>query len=108
MTRISYSKGSQHTPFVEGSSDGSPTSLELLSGKDRSGESSNVDEWFFQSNNERRNTFKSFTDNDPPFNIRKSSSSNALPEDQQWQWSRQGLTADPTQQTSTQDSFASA
>lgn len=45
-----------------------------FSGKDGPGKSSNADDRFFQSNNESRETFNIFADEDRSFYIRKSSS----------------------------------
>jgi hypothetical protein len=51
-----------------------PSSLAPLHGKNSSGESSNAEKWFEQSNNQVRDTSASFADNDPPFFMRNSSS----------------------------------
>lgn len=60
-------------------SDGSPSSLQPL-GRDSSGESSNAEKWFDKSNNDVRGNGGSFADNDPPFFMRNSSSSETPPE----------------------------
>lgn len=61
--------------------DDSPSSLQPL-GRDSSGESSNAERWFELSNNEVRDHSASFADNDPPFFMRNSSSSETPPEAQ--------------------------
>lgn len=61
-----------------GESPGSPR----LPGKDSSGESSNAEKWFEKSNNEVRGNTSSFVDNEPPFYMRNSSSSETPPERQ--------------------------
>ncbi|QIW95974.1 hypothetical protein AMS68_001492 [Peltaster fructicola] len=53
----------------------SPSSLNPLGGKHSSGESSNAEKWFEKSNNHVHEASKSYTDNDPPFFLRNSSSS---------------------------------
>ncbi|KAH9807346.1 Frequency clock protein [Teratosphaeria destructans] len=58
----------------------SPSSLQPL-GRDSSGESSNVQDWFEQSNNDVRDSTQ-FADNEPPFFMRNSSSSETPPEQQ--------------------------
>lgn len=60
-------------------SNNSPSSLIPLAGES-SGESSNAERWFEKSNNEVRDNSASFTDNDPPFFLRNSSSSETPPE----------------------------
>ncbi|SMR54202.1 unnamed protein product [Zymoseptoria tritici ST99CH_1E4] len=62
------------------SSKSSPTGLKT--GKGSSGESSNADKWFDQSNNELRDASATFADGDPPFFMRNSSSSETPPEAQ--------------------------
>ncbi|KAM3413897.1 hypothetical protein BST61_g10570 [Cercospora zeina] len=62
-------------------SDGSPSSLQPL-GRDSSGESSNAEQWFQKSNNDVHDNIASFADNDPPFFMRNSSSSETPPEAQ--------------------------
>jgi len=61
-------------------SDGSPSSLRPLNGRGSSGESSNADTWFNQSNNQVRGTSTSYADNDPPFFMRNGSSSESPPD----------------------------
>jgi hypothetical protein len=63
------------------SSQNSPSSLQPL-GRNSSGESSNAEKWFEQSNNQVRDTSASFVDNEPPFFMRNSSSSDTPPEGQ--------------------------
>lgn len=58
----------------------SPSSLQAVGGKGSSGESSNAEKWFEKSNNEVRENSASFADNDPPFFMRNSSSSETPPE----------------------------
>ena len=58
----------------------SPSSLQPLFGKDSSGESSNPEKWFEKSNNEVRDHTALFADNEPPFFMRNSSSSETPPE----------------------------
>ncbi|KAK4498475.1 hypothetical protein PRZ48_011133 [Zasmidium cellare] len=70
------------TRKVNGSNSDSPSSLQPL-GRDSSGESSNAEKWFEKSNNEVRDNSASFADNDPPFFMRNSSSSETPPEAQQ-------------------------
>ncbi|CAK1367298.1 unnamed protein product [Cercospora beticola] len=60
-------------------SNGSPSSLQPL-GRDSSGESSNAEQWFQKSNNDVHGNSASFADNDPPFFMRNSSSSETPPE----------------------------
>ncbi|KAM0718160.1 hypothetical protein Q7P37_006492 [Cladosporium fusiforme] len=62
-------------------SEGSPSSLRPLNGRGSSGESSNADKWFDQSNNDVRDASTSYADNDPPFFMRNGSSSTS-PNDQ--------------------------
>lgn len=59
-------------------SNGSPSSLQP--GRDSSGESSNAEKWFEASNNEVQDPTASFADNDPPFFMRNSSSSETPPD----------------------------
>lgn len=61
-------------------SDGSPSSLRPLNGRGSSGESSNADKWFDQSNNDVRDNSTSYADNDPPFFMRNGSSSESPPD----------------------------
>ena len=61
-------------------SDGSPSSLRPLNGRGSSGESSNADKWFDQSNNAPRDNSNSYADNDPPFFMRHGSSSESPPD----------------------------
>lgn len=96
---FTYIEGSRRLPILDDTSDGSPSSLQRFNGTDGSGESSNADEWFFQSSNDGREKVKSFADTDPPFFIRESSSSDSLLEDQERQCSRQGSTSGPTRQS---------
>jgi hypothetical protein len=63
-------------------SDGSPSSLIPLNGRGSSGESSNADTWFNQSNNQVRDASTSYADNDPPFFMRNGSSSESPPDGQ--------------------------
>jgi len=77
-------------------SDGSPSSLRPLNGRGSSGESSNADTWFNQSNNQVRGTSTSYADNDPPFFMRNGSSSESPP-DGQAQRHRQYLGRDGAQ-----------
>jgi hypothetical protein len=65
---------------VTSNSDGSPSSLRPLNGRGSSGESSNADKWFDQSNNAPTNNSNSYADNDPPFFMRHGSSSESPPE----------------------------
>ena len=65
-------RGSAHTD--------SPSSLQALAGRYSSGESSSAEKWFEKSNNEVRDNNPSFTDNDPPFFMRNSSSSETPPD----------------------------
>ncbi|KAF2773741.1 hypothetical protein EJ03DRAFT_249433, partial [Teratosphaeria nubilosa] len=58
----------------------SPSSLQPL-GRDSSGESSNVQDWFEESNNDVRDSTQ-FADNEPPFFMRNYSSSETPPEQQ--------------------------
>jgi hypothetical protein len=62
--------------------DGSPSSLRPLNGRGSSGESSNADTWFNQSNNQVRDASTSYADNDPPFFMRNGSSSESPPDGQ--------------------------
>ncbi|KAF2213605.1 hypothetical protein CERZMDRAFT_111252 [Cercospora zeae-maydis SCOH1-5] len=62
-------------------SSGSPSSLQPP-GRDSSGESSNAEQWFQKSNNHVHGNSASFADNDPPFFMRNSSSSETPPEAQ--------------------------
>jgi len=59
----------------------SPGSLHPF-GKHSSGESSNAEKWFEKSNNEVGENTTSFVDNEPPFYMRNSSSSETPPERQ--------------------------
>lgn len=74
---------------------GSPSSLQAL-GKISSGESSNADQWFNESNNEAGGNSGAFTDNDPPFFMRNNSSKSQTPPDvqQQQQQSRPAIGGD--------------
>ena len=63
-------------------SDGSPSSLRPLNGRGSSGESSNADTWFNQSNNQVMEASTSYADNDPPFFMRNGSSSESPPDGQ--------------------------
>ena len=61
----------------------SPSSLRPVIGRGSSGESSsNADKWFEQSNNAVRDNSTAFGDNDPPFFMRNSSSSETPPDRQ--------------------------
>lgn len=62
------------------SGDDSPSSLRPLNGKGSSGESSNADKWFDQSNNAVRDSSNPYADNDPPFFMRHGSSSESPPD----------------------------
>ncbi|USW56459.1 Putative frequency clock protein [Septoria linicola] len=70
-------------------SNGSPSSLQPLA-RDSSGESSNAEQWFQKSNNDVHDNSASFADNDPPFFMRHSSSSETPP-DAQGQYMRSFL-----------------
>lgn len=67
-------------PSSGSNSDGSPSSLRPLNGRGSSGESSNADTWFDQSNNDVRDNTKNYADNDPPFFMRNNSSSGSPPD----------------------------
>lgn len=67
---------------VTSNSDGSPSSLRPLNGRGSSGESSNADKWFDQSNNAPKDHSNSYADNDPPFFMRHGSSSESPPDGQ--------------------------
>jgi hypothetical protein len=71
---------STQTEATSSNSDGSPSSLRPLNGRGSSGESSNADKWFDQSNNAPTNNSNSYADNDPPFFMRHGSSSESPPE----------------------------
>jgi len=55
----------------------------MPNGKNSSGGSSNAENWFEDSNNEVREQSKGFNDNDPPFFMRNSSSSQTPPDGRQ-------------------------
>ncbi|KAF2486984.1 frequency clock protein [Neohortaea acidophila] len=59
----------------------SPSSLQAVGAKGSSGESSNAERWFEQSNNQVRDSSAPFADNDPPFFLRNNSSSSETPPD---------------------------
>ncbi|KAM0704544.1 hypothetical protein Q7P35_008778 [Cladosporium inversicolor] len=83
---------------VTSTSDGSPSSLRPLNGRGSSGESSNADTWFDQSNNAPRDDNHNYADNDPPFFMRHGSSSESPPEGHvQQQHLRQYLNHDGSQ-----------
>lgn len=63
-----------------GASEGTDSPSSLRPGKTSSGESSNADRWFEKSNNEVRDQSASFADDEPPFFMRNSSSSETPPE----------------------------
>jgi hypothetical protein len=58
----------------------SPSSLQPLHGKPSSGGSSNAEGWFDTSNAQRRANNASYTDSDPPFFMRNSSSYDSPPD----------------------------
>jgi hypothetical protein len=72
-------RASTQTEVTSGSED-SPSSLRPLNGRGSSGESSNADQWFDQSNNAIRDNSNSYADNDPPFFMRHGSSSESPPD----------------------------
>lgn len=82
QTTVSSSDGDLKRSNSEGESGAtdSPSSLVAVGGKGSSGESSNVDRWFEESNNEVRENSVPFADNDPPFFMRNSSSSETPPD----------------------------
>jgi hypothetical protein len=82
---------------VTSNSDGSPSSLRPLNGRGSSGESSNADKWFDQSNNDPRDHSNSYNDNDPPFFMRHGSSSESPPEGHHLQRRQQFMNNDGTQ-----------
>ena len=82
---------------VTSNSDGSPSSLRPLNGRGSSGESSNADKWFDQSNNAPRDNSNSYADNDPPFFMRHGSSSESPPEGDHLQRIRQYINHDGSQ-----------
>jgi hypothetical protein len=73
---------SNGTNTSNSNSEGSPSSLRPLNGRGSSGESSNADTWFNQSNNQIREASTSYADNDPPFFMRNGSSSESPPDGQ--------------------------
>lgn len=80
-TQLAPSSGRTSTQTENTSnSDGSPSSLRPLNGRGSSGESSNADKWFDQSNNAVRDNSTSYADNDPPFFMRHGSSSESPPD----------------------------
>lgn len=72
----------------------SPSSLQPL-GRASSGESSNADQWFDNSNNAPGANNRAFADNDPPFFLRNQSSSQTPPEGQQQSQLATGLDSLP-------------
>lgn len=76
------------------SNDGSSYCLNRNGG---SGKDNDADDWFVQSNNDGRGDIRAFADNDPPFYISGSSSSE--PGEQQQQGLRQNLAGDSTKRT---------
>ena len=77
-------------------SDGSPSSLRPLNGRGSSGESSNADKWFDQSNYAPKESSNSYADNDPPFFMRHGSSSESPPDGHNQQF-RQYMNHDGSQ-----------
>jgi hypothetical protein len=63
---VPYSGHASTQTEATSNSDGSPSSLRPLNGRGSSGESSNADKWFDQSNNDPRDNSNSYADNDPP------------------------------------------
>lgn len=80
-TSILKPQSTAANPSAGSNSDGSPSSLRPLNGRGSSGESSNADKWFDQSNNDVRDNSTSY-DNDPPFFMRNGSSSESPPDGQ--------------------------
>jgi hypothetical protein len=77
---VPYSGHASTQTEATSNSDGSPSSLRPLNGRGSSGESSNADKWFDQSNNDPRDNSNSYADNDPPFFMRHGSSSESPPD----------------------------
>ena len=80
ISQASSEKTDDHTSLKAENSDSSPSSLLPLTGRGSSGETSNADRWFDQSNNDVRDNSASFADNDPPFFMRNGSSSESPPD----------------------------
>ena len=93
---VPYSGNTSTQTEATSNSDGSPSSLRPLNGRGSSGESSNADKWFDQSNNAPRDNSNSYADNDPPFFMRHGSSSESPP-DAQIQRLRQYINNDGSQ-----------
>ncbi|KAG9190025.1 hypothetical protein G6011_08113 [Alternaria panax] len=81
------STASQSSPTLASDKANPPSSVspQLLSNKTSSGESSDAGQWFEKTNNTASQGKPSFVDNEPPFFLRHSSSSETPPDNSQYQ-----------------------